>query len=800
MKAAYFLVLVAALVVPQANAQNVPTLPGSNHSMTGLGFGGTVTVGDGVIFAGSAPLGWPRGDEPAGEVYQYNLDDSGRWTTTAVFRAPDGGIGDDFGRTVATKGDLMVIGAPGLATAYVYRQAQDGSWQPAGELKPSVIDGAAEFGGAYARGGARVQNIAIGSGFVAVTAYDGGTSTGAVHVFAEKGGAWSEVTRVHPDAAAAGDGFGFSVAAHDNALLVGAPESNDDLGAVYAFTVDTAAGSVALDARIQPDGIEGAAAFGASLGMHLKHALVGAPRANRTGMLLAFDGFNGWTEMARQAAPDIEGVRIFGYGSSFAVSMTDVLVGTRSGVVLASPFALEPDYTVISAPDERRQPGFGNGLAIHGNVAVIGSPTADFEAGIASVYEKSAVSSRWFDAGVLESDVTEMPAITGDEIRCEDGKAAAYACEGVDLVAFMPISGLASNRGVGMTDVWGWTDEVTGKEWVLAGRTEGVSFVDISDPGHPVYVGELPKTATSPGSGWRDVKVYRDHAYVVADGAGQHGIQIFDMRQLRDVRPEDMPVTFAETNRYDGVASTHNIVINEETGFGFAVGNRSGGETCNGQLHMIDLSDPANPTFAGCFSQPDAGGTHDSQCVVYRGPDADYQGREICLNSNGGSFVIADVTDKQNPVTIVSTDYPLLAYTHQGWLTEDHRYFYMNDELDEMNNLVSGTRTLIWDVQDLDDPILAGEYTSDVMASDHNLYIQGNTMYQSNYQAGMRVLDITDPLNPVEIGFFDTVPFGEDEAGFGGSWSNYPYFKSGVIPITSRGEGLFLVRKQVQDL
>ena len=261
-----------------------------------------------------------------------------------------------------------------------------------------------------------------------------------------------------------------------------------------------------------------------------------------------------------------------------------------------------------------------------------------------------------------------------------------------------------------------------------------------------------------------------------------------------------MPKDFEETARYDGVHSTHNIVINEETGYAYAVGNRAGGTVCGGQLHMINIQEPANPTFAGCYSHEGAGGTHDSQCVVYRGPDADYQGKEVCLNSNGGSFIIADVSDKEKPATISSTTYPNLAYTHQGWLTEDQKYFYMNDELDEMNGSVEQTRTLIWDVSELDDPVLVKEFMLNSSASDHNLYIRDNLMYQSNYQAGLRILDISDPENPVETAHFDTVPFGEDEPGFGGSWSNYPYFKSGIIAVSSRGEGMFLLKKQEVDL
>jgi choice-of-anchor B domain-containing protein len=262
----------------------------------------------------------------------------------------------------------------------------------------------------------------------------------------------------------------------------------------------------------------------------------------------------------------------------------------------------------------------------------------------------------------------------------------------------------------------------------------------------------------------------------------------------------DMPVDFQETARYTGIASAHNLIINEDTGFGYAVGTGRSAEGCGGQLHMIDLHDPLNPTFAGCFNDPNSGGTHDAQCVIYHGSDNDYNGKEICLNSNGRSFLIADVTDKSNPVTVANATYPNTAYTHQGWLSEDHNYFYMNDELDEMNKIFDRTRTLVWDVSDLDDPLLVKEVFLSNGASDHNLFVKGNFVYESNYNAGLVILDITDPTNPVEVGHFDTAPNAENIYGFAGSWGNYPFFESGIIAVSSKTEGLFLVRKREVDL
>jgi len=410
---------------------------------------------------------------------------------------------------------------------------------------------------------------------------------------------------------------------------------------------------------------------------------------------------------------------------------------------------------------------------------------------------------RWTAAGKILSESKGMDAIVDGEVACEEGTAAAFDCGSVDILSFLPVSAVGGGRGVRLNDVWGWTDPETGREYAIVGRVDGTSFVDVSDPYNPVYLGEMPKTAASPGSIWRDMKVYRNHVYVVADGAASHGMQIFDLTQLRDVK--NAPVTFEETARYDNIHSAHNIVINEETGYGYIVGASAGGETCGGGLHMINLEQPDRPTFAGCFADPETGrsGTgysHDAMCIIYHGPDSAYEGQEICFGANETALSIADVTDKANPEALSSAAYPNVGYAHQGWITEDHKYFFLGDELDEMNGSYDRTRTMVWDVSDLDDPILVKEFMGTTGAIDHNLYIKGNKMYQSNYVAGMRVIDISDPENPRETGYFDTVPYGDNSPGFNGSWSNYPYFASGTIVVTSGREGVFFLKNKEQPV
>ena len=112
---------------------------------------------------------------------------------------------------------------------------------------------------------------------------------------------------------------------------------------------------------------------------------------------------------------------------------------------------------------------------------------------------------------------------------------------------------------------------------------------------------------------------------------------------------------------------------------------------------------------------------------------------------------------------------------------------------------MEGSRTLIWDVSDLDDPILVKEHFGETLTTDHNLYIKGDLMYQSNYVSGLRILNISDPVNPVEVGFLDTVP-GDESVSMRGSWSNYPFFESGTIVVTSTGEGVFFVRYRPREV
>ena len=253
-----------------------------------------------------------------------------------------------------------------------------------------------------------------------------------------------------------------------------------------------------------------------------------------------------------------------------------------------------------------------------------------------------------------------------------------------------------------------------------------------------------------------------------------------------------MPQTRFVLAHYSGWGNAHNIVINESTGKAYGVGTN----TFSGGLHIVDISDPLNPTLIGDFSED--GYTHDAQVVSYAGPDTNFQGKEIAFACNENTVTIVDVTDASNTTLISSTGYSGSAYTHQGWLTEDHRYFLSNDELDEQGSGIN-TTTFIWDMIDLSSPEIIGTFVSSTSAIDHNLYTHNGYVYQSNYRAGLRVLDTENIANATleEVAYFDVYP-DNNSAQFDGTWSNYPYFPSGVIAVSHREDGLFLLGLAVE--
>ncbi len=386
--------------------------------------------------------------------------------------------------------------------------------------------------------------------------------------------------------------------------------------------------------------------------------------------------------------------------------------------------------------------------------------------------------------------------------ECIDGYAGGYECMGIDLMSIVNLQQLNATMA---NDCWGWTDMETGSEYAIIGLDNGTMFIDITIPNQPVILGKLPTQTVN--SSWRDIKVSGHYAYVVSE-AENHGMQVFNLNHLRNTSNYTI---FSPDSYYDGFGNAHNIAINEDSGFAYVVGS----QTYNGGANFIDISDPENPTSAGGYSA--RGYSHDAMVVNYNGPDLDYKGREIYFGSNENEVVIVDVTDKSNPTFISSIQYSQTQYTHQGWLTNDHKYFFVGDELDEVYN-GTNTRTIVLDFSNLDEPVIHFEYISPHAVIDHNGYTVGDLFYLASYTGGLRILDLQN-VKSKEISekyFFDTyieqesqpkisafsTAFDDDhdnprkgnEPLFDGAWSVYPFYKSRTIIVSDISGGLFVLK------
>lgn len=369
---------------------------------------------------------------------------------------------------------------------------------------------------------------------------------------------------------------------------------------------------------------------------------------------------------------------------------------------------------------------------------------------------------------------------------CTDGFAGNYPCKDYDLLAHFSTTEIA---GIGTegNDSWGWTDPDTQSEYALMGTNKGITFINITDPLAPIILGTLETSTVN--SSWRDVKVYNNHAFIVSE-ASNHGMQVFDLTKLRNITSP--PVVFTADKHFTEFGTAHNIVINEESGYAYIVG-ASRSSTYKGGPIFINIQNPTNPVIEGGLSE--GGYAHDAQVITYNGPDSDYTGKEILIGSNENEVVIADVSDKTNPIIISTITYSDVRYAHQGWFTEDLKYFILGDELDELR-IGNSTKTVVFDFTDLDNPLHHFDYFGRTAAIDHNGYVKDDIYYQASYTAGVRMLDISDieNKNMTEVGYFDTYPNNNNTA-FNGAWNVYPYFPSGNIIISDIDNGFFVIRK-----
>lgn len=315
-----------------------------------------------------------------------------------------------------------------------------------------------------------------------------------------------------------------------------------------------------------------------------------------------------------------------------------------------------------------------------------------------------------------------------------------------------------SLRGSDISDVWGYVDE-QGNEYALVGvNGGGVSVVSLADPANPVELFYYP----GPGSIWRDLKVWNDHAYVTTEGGG--GLAIVDLSPL----PESTDLT-AQSWTTGGWSSAHNLYI-DENGIAYISGANRG----NGGVIFLDLTiDPFQPVEVGAF---DNWYSHD--CMT-RG-DTMY-----AAHINDGFFSIVDVSNKQAPV-LLGTQFTGNDFTHNCWVSDDGNYLFTTDER-------TGGWLGSYDISDPSDIQELQLFRSDPGSGTipHNTHFINGYVVTSYYRLGTTVHDVSRPWNVVEVARYDHCDFNGD--GFNGGWGTYPWLPSGRIISSDIEEGLIVL-------
>lgn len=351
---------------------------------------------------------------------------------------------------------------------------------------------------------------------------------------------------------------------------------------------------------------------------------------------------------------------------------------------------------------------------------------------------------------------------------------AQYPSNNVTLKSQISLTTFGAQSG---NDCWGYVSP-SGREYALMGCNNKLAFVEVTNPASPDYFASI----SHPSSTWGDIKVYGSFAYLVTETSGT-GIQVIDLSNI-DNHVVNLVRTLPSPDR------SHNLAIDTASGFLYTLGSRGG----TGTTTCWDLGNPANPVQVGQGSLTSMY-IHDAQIVTYAsGP---FAGRQILFGSAAGQgAVIVDVTDKNNPFVVRSLAYPSIGYTHQAWLSEDRRFLYLNDEMDETGSGFT-TRTMVFDVSDLNQAALVTTFTSGESAIDHNLYVRDGFIFEANYRSGLRIFDANDsPASPVQVGYFDTYP-ANNNTGYDGAWSNFPFFPSGTVIVSDINRGLFVLDPSV---
>lgn len=389
--------------------------------------------------------------------------------------------------------------------------------------------------------------------------------------------------------------------------------------------------------------------------------------------------------------------------------------------------------------------------------------------------------------------------VSSPRTDCSQNRAGEYRCENIDLLSHMALQDF-SLEPRNANDIWGFVDLNTEREYALIGLINGASVVDVTEPESPFEVGAV----SGIGMIWRDIKIlqtydadqgrWQSYAYVSGD-FGAH-LLILDLSGL----PNRVLLGSRLSRR-----SAHNVYIsNVDYASGVPIEGMSpllqmlGAARSDGKFLAYDLADPLHPVLKSAST---TGYSHDASSLPVsdsRKASCAAAGTacEVLIDFNEHSIDLWDFSRQASPRLLSSTVYSELGYVHSGWWSEDGRYLFVQDELDEIYYRLK-TTLRVFDISNLEQPSLATIWRGPTGAIDHNGFVRGNRYYMSNYTRGVTVLDITDPSSPNELGYFDTYPIS-DETRTSGAWGVYPFLPSGTLLVSDASTGLYMLQENTR--
>lgn len=299
-----------------------------------------------------------------------------------------------------------------------------------------------------------------------------------------------------------------------------------------------------------------------------------------------------------------------------------------------------------------------------------------------------------------------------------------------------------------------------------------VTLVDVSNPEQPQLIREIEDTPNT-----TDVQVKGDFLYVNGDpgfdiGEETYGIRVYD---VSDPANPSEPYLVGKAAGSQSLSSCHNLWPQPDRALLYCA------STSTEQVAILSEGEngvgaPGRPEFLTEIQSPNDtpdggfGGVHDMFA----------RGDRLYVAWLGAGFAIYDISDPAAPKKLggAITDGE---FTHTVWPTEDDNYVLATDE-------TRRGHLTIWDVREPSDIKKVADYDPNSEAIVHNAEVVGDIAYVSYYTEGLKVLDISDPTNPREIGTHDLFdgpdyvengdPFDSVSSSMQGAWgvdSDYPW-------------------------